>query len=917
MKYLTSFLILCLAIASQATTLNVNFEIGNTSSGDELSPADSAGVISSANWNNINVGNTGTHAVTIPSTVLNDNSGVATTATISSNLTSAYVGASGSGSSTKDRTMMSGYVSWDPADGTSPEDTGTITIANLPANFTAGYKVYVYFDSNANNRTFDVTVGGTTLSGADSATFSGTYLPGAATAPANANYALFTGLTSSSFTIAMNSNTGRAAINGIQIVSDDHIGPATIESFTADKTYVVAGSNVNFTWATSDATSLVLNPGNINLLPSSTVGDGSISMTINTGGTYTLTATNAGGTNTREVDIFVGPAKPNIVFFLVDDMGIQDTSVPFVLNGVGTPVNYNFNNFYQTPNMEALASDGMIFSTAYAQSVCSPTRTGLMTGRNSARHAVTDWVGSSGPGGSGSPSNWRSTGLDSTDLTLPKVLQTAGYRTIHIGKAHFGSNATGRDPLLLGFDVNIGGANFGHPGSYTGTYGQGGSRAVPHLEAYHNTGTYLTKALTLEANKAVTNAVDEGRPFFLNMSFYAVHAPFTTNPDATGDYSGSTGSNHTKFATMIEGMDIAVGEIRQKLVDLGVAKNTLIVFLGDNGSDSPAVTVNGLPSGSFSDFPMRGKKGSKWEGGSRVPFIACWADPDVTNSFQAATPIAGNSVETDIVSSWDIPVTFLSLAGIAKPAGFGEDGHDLLPYLRSEAGSHRPQEVVIHYPHNHRSDFFSFIREGDMKLIYNFQTDTHQLYDLDADPTESNDLSASDPSTTTRLSRVLSQRLNAMWGTSGPLRPTIATTAPAGNVVSIPNNMTVDVDGDGSVDTTEDPNRNGLIDAGETNPDDEDTDDDGVNDGDEAALGIDPLDDNSVFYLAISTVAGGDMHITWPSAPGSSFTIYSSTDLIDWTNVVATAVPGAAGNSTSYNVGNPAGPRVFYRVELE
>jgi len=704
-----------------------------------------------------------------------------------------------------------------------------------------------------------------------------------------------------------------AIYNGITLTGDN--GSPTISSFTTDKTYVTPGSLVTFSWVTDGATTLTLNPGGIDLLPLSTDGNGSTAITVNSGGIYTLSATNTNGTVTEEVSIFVGPAKPNIVFLLVDDMGIQDTSVPFVLNGAGTPVSYNFNTFYKTPNMEALAADGMLFSTAYAQSVCSPTRTGLMTGRNSARHAVTDWVGG---GGSGSPSNWRSSGLDSSDLTLPKILQTSGYRTIHVGKAHFGSNATGKDPLQLGFDVNIGGANFGHPGSYTGNYGQGGSRAVPHLDAYHNTGTYLTKALTLEANKAVTNAVNEGRPFFLNMSFYAVHAPFTTNPDATGNYTGSTGSNHTKFATMIEGMDIAVGEIRQKLVDLGVAKDTLIVFLGDNGSDSPAVTINGLPSGSFSDFPMRGKKGSKWEGGSRVPFIACWADPDVTNSFQSTTPIAANSIETDIVTSWDVPVTFLSLAGIVKPAGFGEDGHDLLPYFRSTAGSHRPQEVVIHYPHNHRSDFFSFIREGDMKLIYNFQTDSHQLYNLATDPTESSDLSTSDPTTTTLLSRKLAQRLNAMWGTAGPLRPTIATTAPAGNVVSIPNNASTDVDGDGAADITEDPNRDGLVDPGETNPDDEDSDDDNTNDGDEAQLGLDPLDPNSFFYPTMSAAPGGNIQLTWPSAAGSTFTIRSSTNLTDWSTIVASGVAASAtGSSTSHNLGNPAGAKTFYRVELE
>ena len=129
--------------------------------------------------------------------------------------------------------------------------------------------------------------------------------------------------------------------------------------------------------------------------------------------------------------------------------------------------------------------------------------------------------------------------------------------------------------------------------------------------------------------------------------------------------------------------------------------------------------------------------------------IACWAKPDSNNAFQQTIPIPANSIETDIVASWDIPITFLNVAGLPTAPDFGEDGHNLVPYFKATPGSHRPQEVVIHYPHNHRSDFFSFIREGDMKLIYNFQTDTHQLYNLATDPTETTNLSISDPETTT------------------------------------------------------------------------------------------------------------------------------------------------------------------------
>ncbi|MCH7229105.1 sulfatase-like hydrolase/transferase, partial [Haloferula sp. A504] len=604
--------------------------------------------------------------------------------------------------------------------------------------------------------------------------------------------------------------------------------------------------------------------------------------------------------------------RPNIVIFLVDDMGVHDTSVPFLLDGADQPVSYNFNNFYQTPNMETLAATGMRFTTAYAQTVCSPTRCGLLTGRTSARHGVTDWVGANDPG---SPTNWRISGLPTSEATLPRQLQSIGYRTIHCGKAHFGNSS--KNVLDYGFDVNIAGNEKGQPARYIGAGGYG----VPGLDAYDSSSVYLTKALTLEASSAIQNAVNEGQPFFLNMSFYAVHTPFTTNPDATGDYSGAvggSGGNHAKFATMIEGMDIAVGEIRQKLIDLGVAEDTLIIFLGDNGSDSPATTQDGLPSAPFNDWPMRGKKASKWEGGARVPFIATWAVPDAGNPLQQTLPIPANSIETDIVTTWDIPATLLDLAGLPAPADFGEDSHSLLLYLSGTPGTHRPQEIVVHYPHEHRSDFFSWIRQDDLKLIYNFENNTHELYNLATDPTESTNLAASQPETAMALARRLAQKLDAEWGPAGILLPTISSIAPAGNVVSIPNNSGIDLDSDGIDDRDEDPNLNGLVDAGETNPDNDNSDGDNATDGEEAQLGTEPLDPNSFFFLRGVPQLDGSINLIWPSQPGASFEIRSSPDLSDWSTVVDPDVPAAnPGNMTTYMVPATASPRKFYRIVLK
>ena len=183
--------------------------------------------------------------------------------------------------------------------------------------------------------------------------------------------------------------------------------------------------------------------------------------------------------------------------------------------------------------------------------------------------------------------------------------------------------------------------------------------------------------------------------------------------------------------------------------------------------------------------------------------IASWAAANPANAFQQAVPIPANSVETDIVTSWDIPVTLLKVAGLSHTSNFGEDGYDLSPYLSGVPGSHRPQEMIIHYPHVHRSNYFTTFREGDLKLIYNYQSNSHQLYNLAVDPTESNDLAASQPETLTLMTRKLAQRLSANWGARGPLIPTVSTTAPNGNVVSIPNNPAVDVDADGLADTAE------------------------------------------------------------------------------------------------------------------
>lgn len=211
--------------------------------------------------------------------------------------------------------------------------------------------------------------------------------------------------------------------------------------------------------------------------------------------------------------------KPNIVFFFVDDMGWQDTSEPFwkeatVLNGL-----------YRTPNMERLADQGVKFTQAYACALRSPSRISLMTGMNAARHKVTNWTLRKGKSpdkrhDTMQPPEWNLNGLSMKPgtertvhaVTLPALLQTAGYRTIHVGKAHFAANDTPcEDPLTLGFDVNIAGHCAGGTGSYYGknNFSDPEDRIwdVPGLDKYHGQDIHLTEALTREANMAVDKAV--------------------------------------------------------------------------------------------------------------------------------------------------------------------------------------------------------------------------------------------------------------------------------------------------------------------------------------------------------------------------------------------------------------------------
>jgi len=469
--------------------------------------------------------------------------------------------------------------------------------------------------------------------------------------------------------------------------------------------------------------------------------------------------------------------RPNVVVFLVDDMGVMDTSVPFLTDDAGQPKRYPLNDWYRTPGMQRLADQGIRFNNFCAQSVCSPTRTSIMTGQNATRHGTTTWIAPGGNNkGKNGPPEWNWTGIKKGDTTLPAVLSEKGYQTIHVGKGHFAPlGHEGTDPSNIGFDVNIAGSAWGQPRSYYGTdhygnhpkYSKDGKKLrhhVPHLEKYHGTDTFLTEALTLEANEQVARAVADKKPFFLYMAHYAVHAPFNSDPRFAANYKGSDKSKQAQaYATLIEGMDKSLGDILDQLEKLGVAEDTLVIFLGDNGSDAPL----GDKYGHTSSAPLRGKKGSHFEGGMRVPFIAAWAKSNPENKWQKKLPIAQGVIQPQIGTVMDLYPTILALTGVKNPSRHTVDGVNLAPQLAGKPNASRPEVFLMHFPHGpHRSSYFTSYRSQDWKVVYDYNPEgkgdpKHELYNLKADPFENENLVSKNPEKLGQMVKAMAKQLKA------------------------------------------------------------------------------------------------------------------------------------------------------------
>lgn len=477
--------------------------------------------------------------------------------------------------------------------------------------------------------------------------------------------------------------------------------------------------------------------------------------------------------------------KPNIILFLVDDMGLEDTSVPFLQDKNGKDIVTPLNKFYKTPAMEKLAQTGMKFTNAYAAPVCSPTRVSLMCGKSPALHRVTNWTNpgqsvlNDGPAVPGlCAPEWNMGGISPEDAeqSLPRLLKKAGYRTFMVGKAHFApADRPYSNPTKLGFDTSIAGSSIGHPASYRSDENFGpenSSHKVPDLEAYWTKDkqaspeelkrNFLTHALTSEINKLITQSAKDNQPFFAYFPHYAVHQPhgnadpnfdadtYTSNPPTLTPGSKQNAKLLGNYATLIAGMDKSLGDLIKHLKELDIARDTLIVFMSDNGGDAPINAANvaqnpELVNNIGAVAPLRGRKGTPYEGGSRVPLIISWAQLDPTSALQKTYSIMPGSANDHIVAAWDLVPTIMHMAHAPAPKNI--DGIDISPLLIGIGDNKRPNTITQHYPHAHGyGQFYSSLRRDEWKIIYNYKkayidkTSPWELYNLDKDPSESDNL---------------------------------------------------------------------------------------------------------------------------------------------------------------------------------
>lgn len=405
--------------------------------------------------------------------------------------------------------------------------------------------------------------------------------------------------------------------------------------------------------------------------------------------------------------------KPNIVFLLVDDLGLGD----FGCYGA---------KFNETPNIDKLANDGMLFKNAYAtSSVCSPSRAAILTGRYPARTHLTDWIsGHNFPNAKLSVPKWNMK-IEHKRITLAEALKKGGYNTSFFGKWHLmpenQADFNQHYPTNHGFDVNVGGNHWGMPkgkGRYFSPF------EMPNLDD-GKPGDYLTDKLT-DAAVTYLDTINKKKPFLLYFSYYSVHGPLMSPKNRTKKYADKAkGFNNLKNeflnpkrAGMVESLDISVGRVVQKLDELGLSENTIIILTGDNGGNFDETTAG-----------LRGYKGFSYEGGVREPFMVKWPKK-----------IKAKSVSDAVIINTDIYPTLLNAAQLPLKPNEHKDGLSILPILDGTKKQLERNTFYWHYPHYHRTKPYGAIRKGNYKLIEFFENGKLELYNLAKDPNETDNI---------------------------------------------------------------------------------------------------------------------------------------------------------------------------------
>ncbi|MFY0688234.1 MAG: sulfatase [Cyclobacteriaceae bacterium] len=440
--------------------------------------------------------------------------------------------------------------------------------------------------------------------------------------------------------------------------------------------------------------------------------------------------------------------QPNLVFILVDDLGWSD-------------VGYNGSDFYETPNIDQLSEQSVLFTNAYASgSVCSPSRAAILTGKHPSRLHITDWIPGQNPANRALKTPSILNQLPLEEVTLAEKLKEVGYQTFFAGKWHLGDE--GFFPEQQGFMTNLGGHHKGSPpGGYYSPYKNPKLTDGPE-------GEYLTDRLTTEAINFLEQSGTD--PFFLYLNYYTVHTPIQPNIDFVDRFetkletigrktessrtegSGTTNleQRNAAYASMLFALDKNIGRLVKQLKDAGLYDDTILIFTSDNGGLSTLENGRIAPT---SVLPLRGGKGWLYEGGIRVPLLIKPRDFEEIGR-QVNDPVIGH----------DFFPTILSMIGIESTIQF--DGVDITPALNGEQLARK--ELFWHYPHYHGSAWTpgAAIRQHQWKLISFYETNTIELYDLSEDLEERKDLSKAREDIVESLSERLDEMLASVQADS-------------------------------------------------------------------------------------------------------------------------------------------------------